>query len=253
MNNKNFLWFLFGAAVGGATATLIARNYYKKKAEEDVQEMRDYMHEKGVYESQIKRYSDESEEEPPTVYGEREATAEEMSAVEAFNASRGQKRMKTDYTKFRTEPIEDPEELARIAALYEDEDLKDVPPDEKEHPVDSHEDEAIRIISEDEFLDEHTTDYGKVELTYYEHDDSLCDNYDELLPDFQRLVGPDALTSFGQEYDPDVVYVRNNKLANDYKIVRIHGSYSEEVLGIMPDVDADIDPDKLEARRRMGD
>jgi hypothetical protein len=48
-----------------------------------------------------------------------------------------------------------------------------------------------------------------------------------------------------------VVYVRNNKLANDYKIVRIHGSYSEEVLGIMPDID--VDPDKLEARRRMCD
>lgn len=252
MNNKNALWFLFGSVVGGSIATLIARSYYKKKAKEEVQEMRDYMHEKGVYENQIKRYSDPTEDdEPPVVYGEREATAEEMAAVEAFNASRGQRRMKTDYTKFRTEPIEDPEELARIAALYEDEDLAETPPAEKEHPVDSHEDDPIRIISEEEFLDEHTTDYGKIELTYYEHDGSLCDDYDELLPDYQRLIGPDALTAFGQEYDPDVVYVRNTKLANDYRITRMHSSYSEEVLGILPDID--VDPDKAEVRRRMRD
>ena len=145
-----------------------------------------------------------------------------------------------------------PEELAEIADQYAAEDfLTEEEKAEREHPRDSHEDD-IYIISEREFLDEHATDYGKVELTYYMHDESLCDDYEELLPDWRNLIGPNALQSFGHENDdPDVVYVRNNRLANDYKITRIHGAYHELVLGILPDID--VDPDTLEARRRMND
>ena len=253
MNGKNFLWFIIGTAVGAGGATLICQRFYKKKAAAEVQEMREYMRSKGVYDEHRKRYSgeDEVDDEHPPVIKERDATEEEMAQIDAFNAARGNPRMKTDYTKFKENPMS-PEELAEIADQYAAEDfLTEEEKAEREHPRDSHEDD-IYIISEREFLDEHVTDYGKVELTYYMHDESLCDDYEELLPDWRNLIGPNALQSFGHENDdPDVVYVRNNRLANDYKITRIHGAYHELVLGILPDID--VDPDTLEARRRMND
>ena len=251
MNGKNILWFLTGTAMGAGAATLICRSIYKKKALAEIQEMREYMRSKGIYDEHRKRYSgEEVDEEHPPIIEERDATEEEMAQIEAFNAARGVPKMKTDYTRFKENPMS-PEELAEIADQYAEEDfLTEEEKAEREHPRDSHEDD-IRIISEREFLDEHTTDYGKVELTFYMHDDSICDDYEELMPDWRSLIGPNALQSFGHEDDPDVVYVRNNRLANDYKIVRIHGSYHELVLGIIPDID--VDPGRIEARRRMND
>jgi hypothetical protein len=75
--------------------------------------------------------------------------------------------------------------------------------------------------------------YDKLNLTYYEDDDVLTDDGEEVIIDPTSLVGDKALTSFGQESeDPEVVYVRNDKLGADYEIIRLSKSYAETVLGI---------------------
>lgn len=73
----------------------------------------------------------------------------------------------------------------------------------------------------------------KISLSYYQDDDVLLDDNEELIPNVFDIVGHEALTSFGKySPDPDIVYVRNERLGIDYEIARLYKSYQETVLGI---------------------
>lgn len=91
-----------------------------------------------------------------------------------------------------------------------------------------------RIISLGEYADSNKH-FNKVTLTYYDKDDVLVNMDDEVLYNPERILGEDALVSFGKNSgDADSVYVRNPKLKTDYEIARLHRSYSKEILGIDP-------------------
>jgi hypothetical protein len=124
-------------------------------------------------------------------------------------------------------------------------------PSELEHPEDDEEDydkgermtnEANRIyskgspyiISLEEFSDE-APNYDKSTIYYYADDNTLSDENEEIITDVISIVGDQALYSFGdRSEDPEIVYVRNEKLQIDYEIVCLNKSYSETVLGILP-------------------
>lgn len=88
------------------------------------------------------------------------------------------------------------------------------------------------VITEWEYMEDHP-EYDKLTLTWFDADDTLCDQNEQPIPDISNTIGDDALC----EFKPDVytVYVRNEKTATDYEIVREKGSYSEVVLGIVED------------------
>lgn len=87
------------------------------------------------------------------------------------------------------------------------------------------------VISYDEY-NQDMTHYDKLTLNYYEDDDTLTDDEDEVIPDVDLIVGGDSLTRFGEmSGDPEIVYVRNDKLQIDYEIIRLSRSYGETVLG----------------------
>ena len=72
----------------------------------------------------------------------------------------------------------------------------------------------------------------KITITYYEGDDTLVDEGDEIFPDISGVIGYESLNSFGKgSEDPDVVYVRNEKLGIDYEVIRNKESFKEMVLG----------------------
>lgn len=247
MTIGNVVSFVLGAGVGVGGTIYFVRKHYKEEAEKDINEMREYLRSKGVSDEAQKRYSTPPAEEIDESGKPRTTINEALLKA----AQRSQGAPKVDYTKFKDHPI-DPEEFESVAAQYAAEDLVDEDEArlaEAEHPKDSDEDDAIRIISEREYLETHVTDYGKLDWTYYSEDNSLCDENEELVPDVNAFIGPYALHSFGEDNDdPDIVYIRNNKLGNDYCVTRLHASYSEAVLGIIPGIN-----DNFEARRRMMD
>ena len=61
------------------------------------------------------------------------------------------------------------------------------------------------------------TGYKKVSLNYYD-DGVLTDENDDIISDVDKVVGKDSLTRFG-EYEPDTVYVRNDRKKTDYEIL----------------------------------
>lgn len=74
--------------------------------------------------------------------------------------------------------------------------------------------------------------YHQIELTYYA-DDTLEDNEGNIITDADELIGPKALTTFG-EYEDDAVHVRNERLRTDFEILRDYRTY-EEARHIGPD------------------
>lgn len=85
-------------------------------------------------------------------------------------------------------------------------------------------DANIQIIPPEDF-----GEYGyKAEsLTYYA-DEVLAYDTDEKITNIDKIVGSDALNSFG-EYEDDSVFVRNHDLKIDYEILKDTRKYSDVV------------------------
>ena len=87
------------------------------------------------------------------------------------------------------------------------------------------------VISDGDFL-EGMPGYDKITITYYEADDILADDKEDVIHDVARYIGTDALTAFNRKPGAEgVVYVRNTQLSTDFEVVLDRNSYSEVVLG----------------------
>lgn len=74
--------------------------------------------------------------------------------------------------------------------------------------------------------------YDRITITYYDEDKVLTDDADKTIPEIDKTVGLANLKKFGKDSDnPDIVYIRNEKLQTDFEIARVSGSYTQIVLG----------------------
>lgn len=106
------------------------------------------------------------------------------------------------------------------------------------------------IITHDEFY-ANEEDYEQSSLTYYEMDDTLCDEADKPIENTDTIVGDDHLVRFGAgSKDPKIVFVRNERLETDYEIVKSTGSYLEEVLGMPEEKSTELKHSDQRDRRR---
>ena len=85
------------------------------------------------------------------------------------------------------------------------------------------------VISPEEFGE--YDDYEKITFTYYS-DGVLADDCDQMIRDYDDIVGNDFYEHFG-EYEQDSVYVRNDARKTDYEILLSLSSY-KELLGDKP-------------------
>lgn len=80
-----------------------------------------------------------------------------------------------------------------------------------------------KIIRPEEFGE--FDDYDTIEFTFYA-DDNLIDENGDVVMDIENTIGYDALTKFGL-YEPDTVYVRNERLQTDYIILLDQRNYAD--------------------------
>lgn len=71
--------------------------------------------------------------------------------------------------------------------------------------------------------------YNQTTLTYYAGDDILVDEQEVPIYNHKAIVG-DLEFGHGSD-DPNVVYVRNNRLKGEYEVIKDEGLYQVEVLG----------------------
>jgi hypothetical protein len=68
--------------------------------------------------------------------------------------------------------------------------------------------------------------FEKIHLQYYD-DDVVTDDQDEPIKHPEKLIGEDALVSFGElSNDPDIVYVKNIDKQAEYEVVRLNKTYA---------------------------
>lgn len=84
------------------------------------------------------------------------------------------------------------------------------------------------VLHYNEFFNEEMG-FGQSTLTYYEGDDILTDENDVPIYNHSSVVG-ELLFGHGSN-DPNVVYIRNEKLHAEYEVLREPGSYQVEILG----------------------
>jgi len=200
---KNIGLFITGALVGGGVTYLVASKYYEE-----------------VLTSYQVRYAD-SNELPEDTITSCDAAAEE--AIQERGAGPIDNGISyVSYNKqYRTESDKNEQDDRPFF------DLDDLGEEEyAEFPEGS-----IYLISETEFITE-CQHFDKRELQYFTDDDALYDESEEIniITDIDGIVGQEALDYLlGQEQDR--IWVRNEKLAVDYEILRINNSYSEVILG----------------------
>lgn len=89
--------------------------------------------------------------------------------------------------------------------------------------------EVPYILHRDEFFADEKGYDNSTTLTYYSGDDVLCDENEVPIYNPEKLVGK---LIFGHgSGDPNVVYVRNERLEAEYEILLDQGHYVVEVLG----------------------
>ena len=78
-------------------------------------------------------------------------------------------------------------------------------------------------------------------LLYYAVDDIVCSESDprEMMYDYAAKLG-DVKFGYGAT-DEDTAFIRNPKERTDYQIVQMHDSYSESVMGIVAEFEAEQD------------
>src|SRR5690606_10502373 len=80
-------------------------------------------------------------------------------------------------------------------------------------------------------------EYEKATLTYWEGDRTVSDEREEVVPEYDMLIGIENLDKFGESDpgDPDVVYIRNERMSTDFEVLRHSSKYAEQVAGYMED------------------
>jgi hypothetical protein len=109
------------------------------------------------------------------------------------------------------------------------------------------------VIHVDEKYDDASQGYDIVTVTYYEGDDVLCNDRDEVIghSDRDELIGEGNLLRFGHgSGDPVIVYVRNDKVEIIYEVIRSPHKFAEEVHGFTHDSPAYRNLERMRMKER---
>lgn len=202
--------FLLGAAVGLIGGALIGygvahkrlRTKYEAIAEEEISSMRDHFRAKLV-----------AQEAKPDL--------EELAGVVSdldYTAPEEAREKEPE-----VESIPDPKEV--IHNVFDEHGdewdyQKELAGRNENHPY---------VIHRDEMGEK---DYLEQTFTYYEKDDVVCDSDDRVVDSADEVLG-DFAEKFGHgSNDPNVVFIRNDRLGIDVELCRSPNSYAEEVHGL---------------------
>lgn len=223
-------------AVGGAGGYYIAtrklREQYNSTMRADIAEMRDY------YQRRYKEGDYATPEETAAKLIPAESVSPEPEE-DSDTALAAKILMGYSPTPDGEEDAKSDEEVARIQENHEvkmknifQHGVRQEPWDhELEMQTRAAEPNRPYILTQDEYM-ENDSEFEQSTITYYQGDDVLCDSIDQEIPDSDGTVGDINLTKFGHgSGDPNVLYIRNERLEMEFEVLLSRGSYVKEVLG----------------------
>ena len=188
--------FVAGAAVGVAASWRVLDTKYKKLADKEIASVKELFYSKPVENNEE---PDESEEKKFEQSPEEDFTEEEKKEYTSIASS---------YTNYATKSVVEEEPNVEITDSEPNVEITDSEP---------------YVISPVELGD---CDYDVIDLIYYEGDNTLTDEEDEIINDVGELIGWESLEHFG-EYEDDSVCVRNDIRKVDYEVLLDVRKYSE--------------------------
>jgi len=245
-------FYALGMGVGALTGYLVAKRLletkYSKIADDEIAEMRRH------YQAKLKAAEAQAVKLAPVkdIVTERgyasPETPTDIAPPMAVKPPETVKEDEVDTPENRRKVVEDLEE-SETKNIFEE-----VP--QVNHEWDWHKERRQRspdipyVVHYDERLE---MEYTDVTLTYYEIDDVLCNERDEIVDpdDRDSVVGEANLNRFGHgSNDPSIVYIRNDRLEILYEVVRSPNSFSEEVHGIEHDSGFGRNVERMRVRER---
>lgn len=191
MNKTNFAMFLAGATVGAATAWVCLRKRYEQIAQEEIDSVKAAFAEKKPVFTNENRIDEQAENQH-----------------------------KADIAKLKPDLVNYAAKLQEEGYVNYTEHSKKNTEEKKEEPMP----DTPYVISPDEFGA--SDNYAQISLVYYDGDEVLADEEDEIVEDIAGTVGEDFAEHFG-EYEDDSVFVRNDRLRCDYEICKDNRSYAD--------------------------
>lgn len=89
------------------------------------------------------------------------------------------------------------------------------------------------VITYEEFH-QNEENYQQLTFTYFEGDDILCDDGNEIVADVDSVVGDANLKRFGHaSRDNNIVFIRNPRLEMEMEVVKTPHEYTRDVLGFI--------------------
>lgn len=188
---KYFITFALGAAAGSVAAWAILKPKYEQAKNEEVEEVREYYHEK---------YSDTLDKMSKLNKVAREAVEYKERVADLGYSSAATDSSDEEY------PYENETDQEGGSGTLTFNPTDDVP----------------QVITPEEFAAD--DEYQSESLTLYS-DGVLTDDFDNPIEDVPAMVG-DALNHFG-EYEDDSVFVRNDRYKCNYEILKDDRTFAE--------------------------
>ncbi len=226
------LAFLCGGTVGGVVVAAVLDQRLKRKyaqiADDEIEQVKEHYREKEMelLDEQKKIASQPKPSlEKMTEHLKDRAKAELIAEGEGYTG----KSIEEAVEELRQQPQPDAEELG-AEEIMPDWSYRDIWDQNREM---AQRDKSIPyIIHAEEFNADDSYDH-QVTLTYFEGDDVLVDEADEVITKKDEVVGLENLTKFGHgSGDPSVLYIRNDRLQQDMEILLHKSHYAKEVLGL---------------------
>ena len=199
---KQVFIFMGGFVTGAGLMYILLKNQFEEDLQTEVNEVR------RAYGEAIDRMFEGKKEDTQGVEEEVDPTIEKSSI------DNEQYKNKVNYYGYDK------------ISVGESEDSSDVDP-EAEFPQDDEPEEDTSdkpyVISAGQFAREYPQ-FNKVTLEYYEYNGILVSENNDSIENIAETIGADSLKRIG-EYEPDVVYVRNERLETDYEVCRIHSDF----------------------------
>lgn len=191
---SNVLIFAAGAAIGSAVTYKFVWTKADQTIKEETQSVRD------AYAARLDEIEGIGDKGQPEIDISEETDytkPQEFTAEDIYDYT----KQVSEYTSYATKSdAETPKEVCRVDEPY--------------------------IIHPSEYGE--FEEYELVSLTYYQADDVLTDDMDEIIDDTDDIVGADFRSHFGEcEDDPDTVYIRNDQRKCDYEILLDMRAYSD--------------------------
>ncbi len=214
--------------VGSGAGYFLAKKHlelkYEEIAKQEIAEAKEFykvLHKKGEFETPgeaVKALLPENDSDNEFT---RTAKTKALSALKTYSGEIDVETITRDRVKVET------------VNVFAEAEVKEGTPEEWARELRNRTEEAPYILNAEEFQ-EQVSGYTQLTLTYYEGDDVLVDEREDVIQEPDEMVGVYNLKRFGEwSGDARTVYVRNDVRELEFEILRHDGKYGEVVAGFV--------------------